>query len=120
MQSLKKDTDNDNLDYSFLFIKLDQMSRENLLYKKAFKQIEDVANKISGGNFSARINHLDKFDKHIVTLSAINKAYDFIDSFVRQSKASQLVALQKQDEFRKEQLRELRSYFEKEIVSVLP
>ncbi|PCI31651.1 MAG: hypothetical protein COB54_09300 [Alphaproteobacteria bacterium] len=119
MQISEKTDTNGSLDYSFLVNKLEQLSRENSLYRKAFVQIEDVANKVAGGDLSARIKHMDDFDKISPALFAVNKAYEITDSFIRTSEVTQQTALREQDEFRKEQLRELANYFKEEIAPVL-
>lgn len=119
MQTLDQTENNGSLDYSFLFSKLKQLSLENSLYRNAFVQIEDVANKVAGGDLSARIYHLEDPDKTSPALSAVNKALEFMDSFIQQSEASKQTALREQDEFRKQQLRELANYFKEEIAPVL-
>lgn len=119
MQTLNKPNIGSALDYSFLFSKLEQLSLENSLYRKAFSLIEDAAHKFAGGDLSARISQVDEFNDLSPTLVAINKSYDFTDSFIRESEASQQIALKKQDELRKEQLRELKNYFEQQILPVL-
>lgn len=118
-KKLNEISENSTLDYSFLFSKLEQLNKENSRYKKAFEQIEEVALKVSGGNLSARITQPDEFGKLSQTLSSVNRAYDYADSFIRESTAAQNAALKNQDQFRKEQLQELKDYFEKQIVYIL-
>ncbi len=124
MQPLKKPAisntkEKSSLDYSFLFSKLEQLSKENALYRKAFAQIKEVANKVAGGNLTARIIHQDESEKITATLSAINNAYDFTENYILASEESQILALQKQDEFRRDQLRALRDYFEQQVAPAL-
>ncbi len=119
MLPLKKTIEDSSLDYSFLFSKLEQLSKENSRYRNAFLKIEDVANKFAAGNLSARVPHTDELDKLSPVFSAINKAYDFTDSYIRKSEILQQAELKNQDEFRKAQLKELKDYFEKQIVHVL-
>lgn len=119
MQPLKKHEDHSSVNYSFLFTKLEQLSRENALYRKAFRQIEDVAKNIGKGNLSARISQPDKFCKLTPMLVSINQAFDFTANYIRESEASQQTALEKQDEHRIKQLNELACYFKQQIAPAL-
>jgi ABC-type transporter Mla subunit MlaD len=115
MQTRRKGNTNSSLDYSFLFSKLEQYSRQNTIYRKAIAQIKEVANKIAAGDLTARIEQPDKYDQLSSTLSAVNNAFDFTDKFIRESEVSQKTTLIKQDEYRKEQLRELKDYYKTQL-----
>lgn len=118
MQPLKKTSESDSLDYSFLFSKLEQLSSENAHYRKAFAQITEVAKKVAGGDLSARIANWDGFEKLSPMLAEINNAYDISENYIRESEASQQIALKNQDEFRKEQLQELKEYFKEQMARI--
>ncbi|PCI46185.1 MAG: chemotaxis protein [Alphaproteobacteria bacterium] len=95
----KKSQDNydyNTVDNSSLDEDLEQLRNESALYKSAFDQIEDVAAKVADGDLTARIIHWDEFGDLSPTLSAINKAYDLTDAFIRESGASLQAALNKE------------------------
>ena len=67
---------------------LDQLREENMLYKKAFSQINDASEKISVGDLSGRIVSWDEYEDLTPTLVNLNKCFDLFDSFVRESAAT--------------------------------
>ncbi len=77
-----------------------EAEKELAKYKKAFKQIYDVAHRVAKGDFTARIIYWDQFGDLSKTLAALNQSYDLADAFVRESGAS-LQAAQKKEYHRK-------------------
>lgn len=76
--------------------RFEQLEQEILLYKKAFNQIETVANSAADGDMSARIISWDEFGELSPALSALNKSYDLGDAFIRESSASLQAAQNKE------------------------
>lgn len=97
MLALKKIEENDAVDYSFLFSKLEKLSLENARFRKAFTQIENVASDIATGNLSARMSYGDEFDKLTPTYCALNRAYDFTDRLFQKINSLHKTALKEQD-----------------------
>ncbi|VAX04886.1 hypothetical protein MNBD_ALPHA03-1775, partial [hydrothermal vent metagenome] len=83
---LKKN--NDAQDTSSSFDELEHLRKEILIYKNCFNQISDVAQKVAKGDLRARIIHWDEFELQFETLSALNKAFDMADAFIRESGAT--------------------------------
>lgn len=92
----KKSHDKGPVDMPVVDEELELLRSENAFFKSAFAQIEEVAVKVAGGDLTARIIHWDEFDDLSPTLSAINKAYDLTDAFIRESGASLQAALNKE------------------------
>ena len=84
---LKRNKTNVEIDTSFND-ELDQLRKENMLYKKAFFQINNAAEKISVGDLSGRIVSWDEYEGLKPTLVNLNKCFDLFDSFVREAAAT--------------------------------
>lgn len=66
------------------------------LYEKAFKQISEVASKVSKGDLTARIIDWDQYEDLSQTMAQLNHTYDLTDAFIREAGASLNAALTKE------------------------
>ncbi|MCF6214827.1 MAG: methyl-accepting chemotaxis protein [Emcibacter sp.] len=85
-KALKKN--NDTQATSSSFDELEHLRKELLIYEKCFDQICEVAQRVAKGDLTARIIHWDEFELQSETLSALNKAFDMADAFIRESGAT--------------------------------
>ncbi len=87
MNILRK-SKNDVQENSIENTELLQLRRENEIYKSAISEIEQVAGAVATGNLSARIINWDKIDETTPAFIAINKSFDIMDAFIRESAAA--------------------------------
>lgn len=76
-------------------MELEQIRNELDLYKRAFAEIQTVAQATSNGDFSSRIVHWGEFGELSLVLAHLNHSYDMADAFVRESTASLEAAMNK-------------------------
>ena len=85
---LKKSQNNTASNDASFVGEIEELRRQNDLYKSAFAQLKDVASKVAKGDLTARIIHWDEFGDLSPTIAAVNHAYDLTDSFIRESSAT--------------------------------
>ncbi|MBL4802698.1 MAG: hypothetical protein JKY45_12475, partial [Emcibacter sp.] len=87
-QALRKKNNSHSEENSFQPGEIEQLRNEVELYKKTFYEIDLVVTKVAKGDMSARISHWDEFEHLSDTLSALNKAFDMTDAFIRETSAT--------------------------------
>ena len=75
---------------------LSSLRTENLLLKKAFSEIGDVAQKVAKGDLAARIVKWDEYEDLSDVQIAINHSYDLTDAYIREAGACLQAALEKE------------------------
>jgi len=67
---------------------LQALREENKKLTLAFDEVRHVSDRVAKGELSARVINWDEYGDLSTTLSNLNKSYDLVDAFIRESTAS--------------------------------